>query len=117
MHTVAVVEQVLDSIGDLKLVAPGWANVVHRLEHARVEHIDADEGKIADRLARLLHQPLDSAILHHGYAESLRIWYPLEQHLAVIATGDIFLYKGREAPFDHVIAQIHHEAVIAQEIL
>ena len=58
----AAIDQVLDRVGDLELVAEARLDAVHRLEDLGTEHVDADEREVADRLLRLLDEPDDLAV-------------------------------------------------------
>ena len=59
----AAVDQVLDRVGDLELVAEARLDPLHRLEDRRREHVDADQREVALRLLRLLDQADDAAVL------------------------------------------------------
>ena len=87
-----------------------------RLEDVAVEHVDADEGEVADRLAGLLDEALDTAIFQLGDTVLLGVAYTLEENLAVplalLELGD----EGGDAVFEHVVTEIHDEWRVAQEI-
>src|SRR6185503_4671422 len=59
----AAVDQVLDGVGDLELVAEARRDPVHRLEDLGPEHVHADEREIADRLLRLFDETNDPAVV------------------------------------------------------
>ena len=80
-HLEAAVDQVLDGVGDLELVAEARLDALHRVEDRRREHVDADQREIALRLLRLLDQPDDPAVGQLGDAEHLRIRHPRQQDL------------------------------------
>ena len=77
----AAIDQVLDGVGDLELVAEAGLDALDRLEHRRREHVDADQREIALRLLRLLDQPDDLAVRQLGHAEHLRIGHARQQDL------------------------------------
>src|SRR4029453_14396712 len=108
--------QPLDRVGDLQLVAPRGTDCVHRLEHVAVKNVDADQGQIAGRLFRLLHQPHNLPIgPHFGHAILARVRDAGQHDLAVhVQTGEL-ANQGVDATLDDVVAQKHDEAVIAEE--
>ena len=77
----AAIDQVLDGVGDLELVAEARLDPVDRLEHFGPEHVDADQRQVADRFLRLLDQPDDLAVAQLGDAEHLRIGHARQQDL------------------------------------
>ena len=80
-HGQPAIDEVLDRVGDLQLVAKARANPVHRLEDLRAEHVHADERVVADRLLGLLDETDDLAVAQFGDAEHLRIGHARQQDL------------------------------------
>ncbi len=80
-HVEAAVDQILDRVGDLQLVAEAGLDPLHRDEDLRREHVDADQGEIALGLLRLFDQPHDLAVSQLGDAEHLRIGNARQQDL------------------------------------
>ena len=112
LDDVAVIDQPLDRVGDLVLVAPRRLDGVDGLEDVRVEHVDADQRQIAGRVFRLLDQPLNRAIgAQLGDAERGRIVDRLEDDLAVpVVVGEV-ADQVADAALNDVIAQKHDERV------
>ena len=80
-HLEAAVDQILDGVGDLQLVAEARLDPLHRVEHCGREHVHADEREVALRLLRLFDQPDDLAVGELGDAKHLRIRHPGQEDL------------------------------------
>ena len=67
------VDQLLDRVGDLELVAPRRLDRARRVEDHRREHVHADQRQVRRRLLRLLDQAHDALAVQLGDAVVLRI--------------------------------------------
>src|SRR5262245_29470539 len=114
-HFQAAVDQVLDGIRDLQLVAEAGADGPDGLEHGRREHVDANQGKIAFRLRRLFNQPDDPAVRQFRYAEHLWIRHAREQDLRHRLFADELLHEVRDALVEQVVSEVHDERFVADE--
>ena len=89
-----------------------------RLEHLGTEHVHADEREIALRLLRFLDQPNDLAVVQLRDAEHLRIGHACQEDLRrrLLARSKSST-NWRDALVQQVVAQIHHERLVADERL
>ena len=81
-HVEAVVDQVLDGVGDLQLAAGRGLDGVDGLEDAVVEQVDADDGQVAGRVARLLDDADEAPVPQLRHAEVLRVLHGVDEYLA-----------------------------------
>jgi len=63
----ALIDQPLDGVGDLELAPGRGRDRLHRLEHRRVEHVDADEPEVRRRLLRFLDQTHHLPVAQHRH--------------------------------------------------
>ena len=88
-----------------------------------VEQVDADKRKIAWWVCRLLDKMHDVAVgVECGDAEAVRIGNLLEQDLrsgrSVAKSGLLKrLYEGGEVLLEQVVAEVHHEVIVTQELM
>ena len=84
----------------------------------RAEHVDADQRQVRARLARLLDQLRDAAVVVQlGHAVVLRLVDRRQHDLGVPVAGLEAADQVADAALDDVVAQEHHEAIVAQEVL
>ena len=111
------VDEHLDGLGNLQLAPPGRLELGDHVVHGRGEHVHADQREITLRLLGLLLQADDPALgVQLGDAELARVRDLGEHDLggrpglpeAVDQLGD--------AADDEVVAQVHDEVVVAQEV-
>ena len=111
------IDEVLNGVGDLELIAEARPDALHGGEDLRAEHVDADECQVALRFLRLLDESDDAAVLEFGHAEHLRIGHSCEQDLR----GGFFalerLDEVGDAAIEQVVPEVHHERVAADERL
>src|SRR5258705_220274 len=79
-------------------------------------HIDADERKIADVLLRFFPQPYALAALELGDAEHLGIGPLREQNLGLGLLGLEVTHELGDALVQQVVAEVHHEGLVADEV-
>src|SRR5688572_28215066 len=108
----AAIDEVLDRIGDLQLVAKAGLDALNRLEHVGPEHVDTDEGQIAHRLDRLLDQAHHEAVAQLGDAERLGIGHLRQQDLGRWTVALELPYEAPEVLVQEVVAQIHDERLV-----
>ena len=111
----AAVDQVLDRVGDLELVAEAGLDALDRLEDRRAEHVDADQREVALRLLRLLDEPDDLAVRQLGDAEHLRIGHRRQQDLRRRLLAHELLDELAMPLVQQVVAEVHHERLAADE--
>ena len=83
----------------------------------RVEQVDADQGQVGRRVDRLLDQAHDALTVELGHAEALGVGHLVQADLgagaaAVLEAVDDLL----QALLQHVVAEVHHEVVVAEEV-
>ena len=82
------------------------------------EHVDADQRQVGARLARLLDQPHDAAVVVElGHAVVLRLVDRRQHDLRIPVAGLEAADQVADAALDDVVAQEHHEAVLPEEVL
>ncbi|MEZ4558202.1 MAG: hypothetical protein R2854_17495 [Caldilineaceae bacterium] len=117
MHLVVVVHQPLDGVGDLQFAAPTRVDAVDGFEDVVVEHVDAHQRQIALGIARLFHQTQDAPrLVQFGHAVAFGMVHLREHHLVVPAAAVELADQVVDAALDHVVAQEHDEAVVAQKV-
>src|SRR5580704_9686089 len=85
--------------------------------HGRAEDVHADEGQVALRLPRLLLQTNYLAgVIQLRYAEFTRIGHRREHDLSVWPLGTELLHQGGDAADDEVVAEVHDEIIVAEEV-
>ena len=117
VHLVVVVHQPLDRVGDLQFAAPTRVDAVDGFEDVVVEHVDAHQRQVALGIARLFHQTQDAPrLVQLGHPVAFGMIHLGEHHLAVPAAAVKLADQGADAALDHVVAQEHDEAVVAQKV-
>ncbi len=114
---VATVHQPLNRLGDLQLTPARRLDCPHRLMDGHPEEVDTDKSKIARRLLGLLDQADDVALraeLRH--TERGRIGDLGQQNQRVRPTTLEFLHEPGDTTDDQVVAEIHHERLVREEI-
>lgn len=87
------------------------------LVHGRGEEVDADQGQIALGVRRLLLQARDPPVrVQLRDAEGARVGHLGQQDLGVRAGGPELVDQIGDPADDEVVAQIHHEVVLAEEL-
>ena len=112
------VDQVLDRVGDLELAARRGLDRARRLEDRRREHVDADQRHVARRVLRLLDQPHDVGRRSARRRRSARGPAPCVSRIS--ASGSFArkaLDQVGDAVAQEVVAQVHHERRVAEELL
>ena len=126
----AVVEEPLDRVGDLELVARRRRDRAHRLVDQRREQVDADEREVGRRVGRLLDEAHDVAVhVELGDAEVARVLHVREQDLrggrrpasSPSSGGRSRASRKRstnvaQVVLEHVVAEVHDEVVVAEEV-
>lgn len=114
----AVGHQPLDGVGDLQLAARARHDRVDGLVDGWGEEVDADERQVGARHRGLLDEPLhDARRVHLGHAERARVLDLGDEHLGG-RTQRVELGGGLgDALGEHVVAEVHHEVVVAEEVL
>ena len=85
--------------------------------NGRREHVDPDEREVAARLGRLLDQPDDATFgVEFGDTELLRVVDARQQDLRVGAAALELVDQIGDATDDEVVAEVHDEVVVAQEL-
>ena len=115
VDALAVVDEPLDRVGDLELLAGARPDRLDRLPDRVVEHVDADEGEVGLRLLRLFGQADDAAVLELRDAELRRVRNLREQDLRVAAEAPVVVHERRDPVGDDVVAEVHDEGLAAQE--
>lgn len=116
-HVGAGVDQMLDGVGDLQLAAPGRCDGADRVVDQRGEEIDADQGEVALGVLGFLLQADDLArVVEFGDAEGARVLDAGEQDLGVGAVGAEPVDEAGDSADDEVVAEVHHEVVVAQVV-
>ena len=98
-----------------------------RVVDVGVEEVDADEREVGRRVVRLLDQPHHLAVgVEHGDAELARVVDVREQDLRradpAVGAGPLRALASkrvdelRQALLEHVVAEVHHEVVVAEEV-
>ena len=121
---VAVVEQPLDRVGDLELAPVRRLDRGDGLVDGRVEQVDADEREVRRRVGGLLDQAHHLAgVVDLGDAELARVVDVGEQDLGrgrVRLVGAALVLEPvdelGEALLEHVVAEVHDEVVVAEEV-
>ena len=116
-HGEALVDQVLNGVGDLQLVAKAWLDPIDGVEDLRSEHVDADERQVADPLLRLFHQTDDLPVAKLRDTEHLRVRHLGQQNLCRWSLAAELLDEVSDALVEQVVAQVHHERIVADEVL
>src|SRR6266851_933902 len=132
-YKIALLDEILDGIGNLKLSALRWADSVDSLKDMVIKKVDTDEREIADRLTRFLDQTVNTQFLivqvtefahwlarrirQQGYAELLWIGDPLQKDLRLIRAGRIakLLDCRFQAFSDKIVSQKHQKTIISQK--
>ena len=125
----AVVDELLDRVGDLELVARRRADRAHRVVDRGREEVHADQREIRRRIGRLLDEPHDvAAHVELGDAEVARVLDVREQDLRggrlaglaqlgrLVARGVERVDERAQVVLQHVVAEVHDEVVVAQEV-
>ena len=112
------VDQVLDGVGDLELVPEARPDALDRLEDLRAEHVDADQREVALRLLRLLDQPRRPC--RRASSATPNICGSGTCVSRICAAGLLareLLDEVRDALVQQVVAEVHHERLVAEERL
>ena len=119
VHLEAAVDEVLDGVGDFELAASRRLDLVDRVEDVLVEHINADQGQIAFRLLGFFFEAQDAAAARRqlGDAELLRMGHFGQQDLRGAAELAELVDQAFDAAGDQVVAQVHDEGIVPQEVL
>ncbi len=115
---VLVVDQPLNGVGNFQLAAPTGVDGVDRLKNVGIKHVNAHQRQIAGRLFGFFNQA-DNAVIfaQFGHAVLLRLVNPGEHNLRVVLAAGKLGNQRADAALNHVIAQKHHKAIIAQKIV
>jgi len=124
-HRLALFDQPLDGVGDLELAALRRLDGAHRLVDRLVEEIHADEREVARRIFGFLDEALHVAVFRHfGDTELARVVDVAEKYLggrgvlAAFGAGRLELaHETIEALLEHVVAEIHDEVVVTEEVV
>src|SRR5581483_7468587 len=116
-HVEALVDQILDGVGDLQLVPPRRLDGSRGVEDVPVEHVDADDAQVTRRLLRLLDQPHDPVPFEHGNTHLRGIGHPGEQDQRVLGACLEVLHEGPNPALEEVVPQEQDEAILADERL
>ena len=111
----APVDHVLDRVGDLELAARARRDRASRLVDGGGEHVDADERKVAAGCLRLLDEAHDAVAVELGDAVVLRIRHRREQDQRVALAASEALDQLDDPALQEVVAEVHHERLIAEE--
>ena len=125
----AVVDQPLDRVGDLELAAGRRLDRRDGVVDVGVEEVDADDREVGRRVGRLLDQLHDLAVgAEHRDAELAGVVDVGEQDLRVTRTppsarpgrvrtfGLEALDELLQTLLQHVVAEVHDEVVVAEEV-
>lgn len=114
---VAVVEQQLNSVGDLEFPPPRGFEAVDRVEDGRREHVDADEREVARRVVGLFDQSRDvSLVVDLRDSELPGIVDVLEGDTRPVVAGLEAFDQFRDPLVQDVVAEVHDEVVVADEL-
>ena len=117
IHSVPGVHQLLDGIGDLQFAAPGRPDPVDGLVYQGREQVDAHQGQVGRRILGLLHQLLHPPIpVHHRHPEVAGIGHLFEEDDRIRPGSGELVHKFPDAGVDQVVAQVHDEGAVPQEI-
>ena len=117
LHPLPAVDQALDRVGDLELVTPRRLDRLRGREHRRAEHVHADEGEVARRILRLLHEPDDALAVELHDPELGRVGHSGEEDQRVglrVAEG---VDEIADPVAEQVVAEVHHERRLGEEFL
>jgi hypothetical protein len=89
-----------------------------------IEEVHADERQVGRRVGRLLDQTHDVAVgVELGDAEAVRVGHSLQQDLRGrrvearrAAWASNACTNAAEVLFEQVVAEVHHEVVVAEEV-
>src|SRR5918996_1161916 len=112
----AGVDHPLDRVRDLELAPPGGLDAVDRLMHRSVEQVHADQRQVGDPLLRLLDEPDHTVPLEHGHPEPLRLADLGQEDLRVRRVPLEPLDEAGDPLEEHVVAEVHHEVVVTEEV-
>ena len=129
-HRVAVVDEPLDRVGDLELVARRRLDRPYGLVDRCREDVDPDQREIRRRVGGLLDEPDDAAVrVDLGHAELAGVVDVREQDLGrgrsrgsrpssgwPVARREEPVDEGPQVVLQHVVAEVHDEVVVAEEV-
>src|SRR5579859_6234916 len=108
-------------VRDLQLATRGWLEVRYDVPHGAVIEVDAGDREIAGRILRLLDDALDARVaVHRGDAQMAKVaavgLAPQHDPRAPGLAGECLGHVPDRAAED-VVAEQHHRAVAADEML
>ena len=121
-HPASLVDEPLDGVGDLEFTARRGFDGGDGLVDTGVEEVHADEGEVGRWVGGLLDESDHVAgVVEFGDAEPVRVGHLLEEDLRVgwlvagarRAEG---VDEGGEVLFQEVVAEVHDEVVLAEEL-
>src|ERR671919_1915075 len=121
VDAMAVVDQPLEGVGVLHLPPPRRLDGGDGVVHAAVEQVDTHQRQVGRRVDRLLDQPHDLAPVRQlGYAELAWVVDPGQQDLRrgrrSVARRLEAVGEAGQPLLQHVVAQVHHEVVLGEEL-
>ena len=112
----AGVDHPLDGVGDLQLAARRVGDRRGGLEDGRGEEVDAHQSEVRLRDRGLLDQPDHPPVDDLGHPEVLRLRHLGEQDHGVGVKALEFLDDRDDAVAHQVVAQVHDEAAVTEEL-
>ena len=114
LDALAVVDEVLDRVGDLQLAARAGLDRPRRVVDAGGEHVDADEREVRGGLGRLLDEPLDAVAVELGHAVVLGIVDGRQQDQRVGPARAEGLDEIGDPALQEVVAEVHDERLAVE---
>ena len=113
----APVDHALDGVGDLVLPAPRRLELGDHVVNGGAEQVHPHQRQVRGRVLGLLHQADDLApFVQLGDAELAGVVHGGQQHNAVGAATFIFRHQVSDAAAQQVVAEVHHEGVVAEVV-
>ena len=111
------VDQLLDRVGDLELATGRRLDRAGRVEDDRLEHVYADQRQVRRRIDGLFDEADDPLAVELGDAVVLGIEHLGEQDQRVGLVAAERLDEPGDPVAEQVVAEVHHERGVAEELL
>ena len=108
-HHQTSVDEILDRIGNLELVAEARLDPLDRVEHIGAKHVHADEREVTLRRPRLLDEPNHFVAVGFGDAVLFGIGHRSQEDLRRRLRRFELLDQRDDSLRKQVVAEIHHE--------
>src|SRR5699024_7517355 len=116
-HEAALLDEAEDGVRNLVLILRARLELLDYRVDRPVEHVHAGDRQVARRYFRFFHELGDAAVFDDRHAQLAGIFDRHERQDGVDALVRPECFpEGADAVLEQVVAQVHHEIVVAEEI-